>query len=940
MSQKLGYVFVVDDETELVTALCEILQDQGYAVKGFTSAQEALAALANEDIDVLVSDVMMPEMDGLSLLKAALEIDPNLVGIMMTGHGTIQTAVEAMKSGAFDYVLKPFKLSELTPVLSRAMEVRRLRLENMQLRETVAIYQLTKALAFSLDLNTVLNKVAGAAVEQCEADEASVMLVSNGGDHLYVAAVAGTKKQSVLGERVRLGQGVAGWVAQNREPLVLGGADDAAWFSRLRMRPEIRSSISVPMQVGGKVIGVLNVNDTHGSRPFPLGKVKALSILAGIAATAIEAAELFTRVKQAESKYRKLVEQLPAITYVVSLNGGYRPLYVSPQVQDILGFSPEDWLHNPGTWKDHIHHEDRARVLEQIGRCHTCRDRFVGEYRMVTKDSQIVWLHDEALPLVCDDDQPVVLQGVMVNVTDLKEAETALKSSEVMNRFLIEESPLGIGIARGDRLVYANPALASFFGYELASEMEELPVEQLVASDPDGLVRIKPPGTPFTQHTELRGLRRNGETFNLEVWPKSIAYHGEPAVLFFAADTTEAKSLRAQLLQAQKLEAVGTLAGGVAHDFNNLLTVILGFADLLLSDKPRDHPDYGDIEKLSQAAASGADLVRRLLTFTRKMESSPVPMSLNKQIRDLKPLFARAIPKMIDIQLNLSDDLAEIHADPSQMEQVLMNLVVNVRDAMPTGGDLLIQTRNIALDQEYCRMRLDCKSGDYVLLSVSDTGRGMDQETLNRIFEPFFTTKQPGEGTGLGLSTVYGIVKQHKGSVECHSELGRGTTFNIYLPAMEEQVASTEKRPEEVKPAGGTEAILVVEDEESIRDLGIRILGRAGYSILTASDGREALEVYRDLGKSISLVLLDLVMPGMGGKQCLEELLEIDRNVKVVVASGYAHDVERQEVMELGAKAFVTKPFTSGELLKTVRAVLDKDEEEGERMKDVRKDEG
>jgi len=931
MTQRLGRVFVVDDEPELVTALCEILDAQGYEVKCFTSAEEALKALPSEDVDVLVSDVMMPEMDGLSLLKAALKIDPNLIGIMMTGHGTIQTAVEAMKSGAFDYVLKPFKLAELTPVLSRAMEVRRLRLENVQLRETVAIYQLTKALAFSLDLNTVLNKVADAAVEQCEADESSVMLLTNEGDYLYVAAVAGKERKAVLGERVQIGQGIAGWVAMKREPLVLGGKDDPPWFSRLRMRPEIRSSISVPMLVGGKVVGVLNVNDTHSSRPFPLGKAKALSILAGIAATAIEAAELFTRVKQAESKYRTLVEQLPAITYVVSYNGGYRPLYVSPQIQDVLGISADEWMQNPGAWKDHIHHEDRARVLDEITKCHSCRHRFVSEYRMVTPDNRTVWLHDEALPLACEKDQPVVLQGVMVDVTHLKEAESALKASEAMNRFLIEESPLGIGIAQRGQLIYANPALTDMFGYESTDKMVGLSLEDLVAPDQSDVVHLKPAdrlaGKPFSQHSEIQGMKSNGQRFDLEAWPKPISYHAEPAILFFAADTTESKNLRAQLLQAQKLEAVGTLAGGVAHDFNNLLTVILGFSDLLLSEKSPDDPEYDDLMKLSHAASSGAELVRRMLTFTRRVESNPVTMNLNNQILDLKQLFARAIPKMIDIRLDLSDDLAEIHADRPQMEQVLMNLVVNARDAMPDGGELLIQTKNVSLDKEYCRMRLECKSGNHVLLSVADTGQGMEPETLNRIFEPFFTTKQPGEGTGLGLATVYGIVKQHKGFVECSSERDRGTTFNVYLPALEEQAEPAEVGVEELKPTGGTETILLVEDEEVIRDLGIKLLGRAGYTVLTASDGYEALEIYRNRGSDVSLILLDLVMHGMGGQQCLEELLKIDSDAKVVISSGYAHEGSTKRMIELGAKDFVTKPYTAGALLKTVRTVLDSDDE-------------
>jgi len=248
-------------------------------------------------------------------------------------------------------------------------------------------------------------------------------------------------------------------------------------------------------------------------------------------------------------------------------------------------------------------------------------------------------------------------------------------------------------------------------------------------------------------------------------------------------DITEQLALSRQLLQAQKMEAIGTLAGGIAHDFNNLLQVTLGYSELLLAEKREDDPEYADLSKILQSARSGAELVQRLLTFSRKVEPKPVPLNLNRRILQVEKLLRRTIPKMIHIQLDLSDDLADINADPTQMEQVLMNLAVNARDAMPDGGKLAISTRNVSLDEEYCRVRAGAKPGEYVLLTVSDTGYGMDKATIDHIFEPFYTTKELGRGTGLGLAMVYGIVKQHGGYISCYSEVEHGTTFNVYFPA-------------------------------------------------------------------------------------------------------------------------------------------------------------
>ena len=332
----VGRILVVDDEIELKNALVDALLAQSYEVRGFTSGQEALVALRAADFDLLISDLMMPEMDGIELIKAALEIDPHLVAIIMTGQGTIQTAVEAMQAGTFDYVLKPFRLQTLMPILTRAINTRRLRKENLQLRETLAIYELAQTIAFTLESQTLISKLADAALQQTDADEVSVLLPTDDGAELYVAAVRGENRKRLLGERIPLKEGISSWVARERVPLILNGEVHDERFVARWPRPEILSAVSVPMQVANKLVGIINLNVTNGPRPFTLGQMKALTILASTGAAALESASLYRQVQQAEEKYRSIFEN--AIEGIFQATPEGRFITVNPSLARILGY--------------------------------------------------------------------------------------------------------------------------------------------------------------------------------------------------------------------------------------------------------------------------------------------------------------------------------------------------------------------------------------------------------------------------------------------------------------------------------------------------------------------------------------------------------------------------------------------------------------------------
>ncbi|MBI2504353.1 MAG: response regulator [Candidatus Latescibacteria bacterium] len=387
-------------------------------------------------------------------------------------------------------------------------------------------------------------------------------------------------------------------------------------------------------------------------------------------------------------------------------------------------------------------------------------------------------------------------------------------------------------------------------------------------------------------------------------------------------DVTERQCLEAQLRQAQKLEAVGRLAGGIAHDFNNLLTIIDGYSALQLRRMSADQPQYESLREIQRAADRGAGLIRQLLAFSRKQVLEPKVLDLNTVVKDLEKMLHRLIGEDVELVVRLAPGLGQVKADPGQVEQVLMNLAINARDAMPRGGTLLIETRSVELDEGYTSHHVPVEPGAYVLLEVSDTGVGMDEATQARIFEPFFTTKEAGKGTGLGLSTVYGIVKQSEGYIWVYSEPDKGTSFKIYLPQI---AASTEPVAQKaaLQIPRGSEAVLLVEDEKALRNLIGLLLREEGYTVLEAGDGQEALRLSAQHQGAIHLIVTDMVLPGMSGRDLVGQLIALRPELKTVYISGYSEEIiSRQGALEPGT-AFLQKPFKFEALLLKVREVLD-----------------
>src|SRR6266403_1512709 len=507
---------------------------------------------------------------------------------------------------------------------------------------------------------------------------------------------------------------------------------------------------------------------------------------------------------QAEAKYKMLVEQVAAISYIAELGIHGEWLYVSPQVETMFGFSTEEWLGDSKAWTQHVHPEDH-KIVEAAEAASQRGERFQAEYRVVRKDGRVIWVSDTAVVVEGSDAHPL-MEGIIVDITERKQLET-------------------------------------------------------------------------------------------------------------------------QLQQARRMEAIGRLAGGIAHDFNNLLTIIKGYTELALN-RPKISPELqADVERIEDASERASTLVRQLLAFSRRQVLQPKLLDLNSIVMGLDKLLRRLMDEAIQMSTVTGKNIGTIKADPGQMEQVIMNLVVNARDAMPNGGRLTVETANVELDAAYASDHATVKPGQYVMLAVSDTGTGMSPETVAHIFEPFYTTKESGRGTGLGLSTVYGIVKQSGGYVWVYSEVGRGSSFKVYLPRVEQ---APEALPA-VKPSSGqekgSETILLVEDQPQVRELARMALSEKGYTVLVASSPEDAESICAKHGTEIHLLLTDLIMPGATGRELAKRLTARHPKMRVLYMSGYTFGITTQTGMPSGlledGVAFLQKPFTPSALGEKVREVLD-----------------
>jgi len=633
---------------------------------------------------------------------------------------------------------------------------------------------------------------------------------------------------------------------------------------------------------------------------------------------------------QTEERYRFLAENIQDVLFIQDMD--LRITFVSPGVTSLFGISVEEALNDdltnymtPASYEKAKKDFQKYAALALDG-----RDVHIPlmEYEYIRKDGSTFWGELKLAFLYDESGNLAGAQGVLRDIDERKRMQEALQESESLFRTIFDLSPQAIALTEVEtgKLREVNQTFCELTQFTRDEIIGKTTTDLRLYPERDRerfVKKIRASGRVHGMEMDFRA--KDGSILNALMFSKAIPLTREKLLLTIFLDMTERKTLEAMLRHAQKMEAVGTLAGGIAHDFNNLLQAILGYSQVLLLDKDPQDDEYEKIEAIEKMARRGGDLTRRLLIYARKMQSKPKPLNLNNNIIQTCKVLERTLPRMITIELHLSEDLGVVNCDPVEFEQIAMNLSINARDAMPEGGKLRIETKNVFLDEKFCRSHLGATRGAYVLVTFSDSGSGIENTLMGHIFEPFFTTKDTGKGTGLGLAIVYGIVKAHKGYITCSSTPGNGATFEIYFPALD-GMPPDEKESPQVKTVAprGTQNILVVDDEDLVRNSTKEMLEHFGYSVFLAEDGKQALDVYTNKGDGIDLVILDLGMPGMGGQQCLKELLRLNPDIKVIIASGYSPDTLEDDFLVRGAKEFVGKPYQAKSLLGAVRRVLEK----------------
>jgi PAS domain S-box-containing protein len=627
---------------------------------------------------------------------------------------------------------------------------------------------------------------------------------------------------------------------------------------------------------------------------------------------------------QREELFHLISDNAADMIAVVDMEG--KRIYNSLSYQKVLGYSPEE-LQASSSFEQ-IHPDDRERVKKAAEEAQLSGKGKTLEYRLRHKNGTWLVLESTSSVIRNPKGEPEKLVIVNRDVTERKRAEEALRRSESGFRSVVEDAPYGIyRTSLTGHFLQVNPALQKMLGYESTEELLRRDLANHIFRHAGEYQRLTEllARTEEIKDLEMEWKRQDGTPITVRCSGRRINdENGVPAYFeVFAEDVTEKRVLEKQLRMAQKMEAIGRLSGGIAHDFNNLLGVIIGYSGVL---KKKLGPGNAlcehalEIEKAGQRAAS---LTKQLLAFSRQQVLTPAILNLNSLASDMEKMLPRLLGEDVEVSLALDPALGNVKADQSQIEQVIMNLAVNARDAMPTGGKLKIQTSNVELNQAYTWNHPGSKAGDYVLLAVTDTGTGMDAGTLTHIFEPFFTTKERGKGTGLGLATVYGVVKQSNGYIWVDSALGKGTTFQIYLPRHAGHAGVDEQKTDSGEKLRGSETILLAEDAEPLRKLAQTFLEGAGFRVLSAENGEGALGVAARFGGTFDLLLTDVVMPGMNGRVLAEQLLPGQPGMKVLYMSGYTDSfIAGHGVLDPGTH-LLHKPFTEELLIRKVREVLD-----------------
>ena len=885
-------VLIIEDSPEDAAIVLRELKRAGYDVLHERVDTEAglLAALEHQPWDIVLSDFSMPEFNGLHAFELIKEREIEIPFIFVSGRIGEDRAAEAMKRGASDYILKD-KLARLAPAVERELrdsEVRRQR----------------RQMALALE----------------ESEQRFRAIIENALDVIVVLDTGGTFRLVSPSAQTQLGY--APEELQGQSALALVHPEDV---------PRVQATLAEVLQAPGNTARTeFRHRHKDGSwRHFEvIGKnllaMPAIGGLLGILRDITARKRAEEELAASQRLLRTVFDALPHTVVVKDTESRY--LMVNRAWCETYGVAAEQaagrhTLEIPGRPE-----EDKLRALEEDRELLDAAEPRTFLRTSTVKSGERRHFHDIRTPLRDERGKVTGLVGIAVDLTAEYEARHKADLAYARLHDAIESLPAGFLLFDSkERLVVWNSRVRDFLPHLYDSLAPGTPFEDFLRGEAEQVEAGANGREDWLQSRLARFRSAPGATevrYRDGRWVQVLEHRtSEDGAVSLRFDVSELKHREQELRQAQKMEAVGRLAGGIAHDFNNMLAVMSSYGELTLDQLGENNAARKDVQVMLDATVRAAALTRQLLAFSRRQVLELKILDINRVVSNIERMLLRVIGEDIHLRTHLGSDIGAIKADESQIEQIIMNLAVNARDAMPTGGTLTIETTRKQLDQHYVKSHLDVKPGDYAMLAVTDTGTGMDEETQRRIFEPFFTTKPLGKGTGLGLATVYGIVKQMEGQIYVYSEIGKGTCFKVYFPLVEPAVRPELPAAKSSVQSRGNETILLVEDDEFVREAARRILASGGYQVLVAHHGRHALELAQEHRGRIDLLLSDVVMPGLSGKEVADGVAQFGVS-RVLFMSGYTDDsIVNHGILE-GDFPFLHKPFSKDALLTKVREVL------------------
>ena len=883
-------VLLVEDSESDADLIVRQLKKAEYSVhhERIENAKEMKKALEKQKWDIVISDYKLPRFNAAAALTLLQKANIDIPFVIVSGSMGEELAVELMKAGAHDYLIKN-KLVRLAQVVKRELAEAQMRRERKQSEEELRESEERYRCLVEVSPDTVA--------------------VHANGKIVYINP-AGIKLLRAHDREELIDKPVLDIVHPDYKELV-----------RQRVMGAIEQGKAQPMTeekflcLDGTVIDVEVV-----SVPTIFKGMKAVQVVA----RNITDRKLVVEVlRHSEEMFRGVISAVPVGIGIVS---NREVQWVNDSLLHLIGRQKEEIIKKNARIfysSDEMYHQVGKQFYDDLrekGRAHI-------EVDWQHKDGSIlnIYLTGGAV------DQQDISRGIVfaaLDISERKRAEVELKESEERYRRLVEFSPDAIVVHSEGKIRYVNPAALTLLGATDASELIGKPFLDIIHSDyrdsvHQQIITLMKEDLALPL-TEQKFIRLDGSIVDVEVAAMPIVYKEKSAMQLVVRDISEQKKLQSQLLQTQKIQSIGTLAGGIAHDFNNILGIILAYSSLL--DKSKLTPDKFSVSiiAINQAVQRGAALVRQILTFARKTDILFEPTDIPELIHELLSMLGQTFPKTITFSESIEKSLPFILAARTQINQALLNLCINSRDAMPQGGSISISAGKQTKEQIYQNFP-DAREKEYVCLTVTDTGKGMDEATRQRVYDPFFTTKEKGKGTGLGLSVVYGIVQAHHGFIDVKSDMGRGTTFRLFfpVPVISEQTAVSQQSVESYE-IGGTETIMFVEDEELLLQMVSFLLESKGYKVLCARDGLEAVNIFLSHKQEIALVITDMGLPVMTGTDEFKKLREIDPNVKVIFASGFFEPDIKSELQKDGDNGFIQKPYDPNDILRMIRQVLDK----------------